>query len=223
MPSPATPALPAETAVEIRDKLVRSGMIGPAEDLDDPSSTRRRVLEAAIRLFADRGFDACTMRDLGREVGVKAPAIYNYYESKEHILAAASKDALRRFFTAVFGPLVEDPEEERFERVVRRWVNFQIEERAIARANDALIDTGTLKRLLPREDWEEMALSLRHLLDLVASLVGRPAGVDEFLLAGSIAGVCDRSARSLGPDHDLTQTEIADQVWTLCSRMVDGG
>ncbi|MBS1843027.1 MAG: hypothetical protein JST53_01295, partial [Actinobacteria bacterium] len=57
----ATPTVPTPTsALEIRDQLVRGGMIGPAEDLDDPASTRRRILEAAIRLFADRGFDACT-------------------------------------------------------------------------------------------------------------------------------------------------------------------
>ena len=211
-----------KSTLELRDALVRSGMIGPADDLDDPSSTRRRVLEAAIRLFADRGFDACTMRDLGREVGVKAPAIYNYYESKEHILAAASRDALRRFMTAVFGPLAEDPEDERFKRVVRRWVIFQIEERDIARANDAMIDTGALKRLLPKEDWEGIADSLRLLLALVASLIEPvPEGIDEQLLVSSIAAVCDRSWRSLGRGKKLSKEEIADEVWELCRRMAD--
>lgn len=194
-------------------------MIGPAEDLDDPNSTRRRVLEAAIRLFADRGFDACTMRDLGREVGVKAPAIYNYFESKEHILAAASRDALRRFFTIVVGPLAEDPEDERFERVVRRWVGFQIEEREIARANDALIETGALQRILPEESWEEIAASLRHLYSLIGSLVEPPAGIERRLLVSSIAAICDRSWRSQIGDRGLTSEQVADQVWMLCRRM----
>jgi AcrR family transcriptional regulator len=194
-------------------------MIGPADDLDDPASTRRRVLEAAIRLFADRGFDACTMRDLGREVGVKAPAIYNYYDSKEHILAAASRDALRRFFTAVIGPLAEDPEDERFERVVRRWVAFQIEERDIARANDAMIDTGALKRLLPKDEWEDISATLRRLRTLIASLIDGPQDTNEALLVSALAAVCDGSWRSLGRDNRLSKEEIGDQVWLLCQRM----
>jgi TetR/AcrR family transcriptional regulator, cholesterol catabolism regulator len=211
------------SALEIRDQLVRAGMIGPAEDLDDPTSTRRRILEAAIRLFADRGFDACTMRDLGREVGIKAPAIYNYYDSKEQILAAASRDALRRFFTAVIGPLAEDPEDQRLERVVRRWVAFQIEERAIARWNDSLIDTGTLKRVLPADEWRRIAQSLRTPLQLLISLVETPPGTDPRLLAVSIAAACDRSGRRLGRDHRLAERATGDQIWQLCQRMTAAG
>ncbi|MGV1048829.1 MAG: TetR/AcrR family transcriptional regulator [Solirubrobacterales bacterium] len=220
MTSPASSTAPSrESPLEIRDQLVRAGMIGPGEGFDDPNSTRQRVLEAAIRLFADRGFDACTMRDLGREVGVKAPAIYNYYDSKEHILAAASRDALRRFFTAVIGPLAEDPEEERLERVVRRWVAFQIEEREIARANDAMIDTGALKRLLPKKEWKEIASSLRHLLALMSVLLDVPPGTNPHLLVGSIAAVCDRSWHWRHGEYGLSQEEVADQVWLLCQRM----
>lgn len=205
--------------LEIRDQLVRAGMIGPGDD-GDPNSTRRRVLDAAMKLFADRGFDACTMRDLGREVGVKAPAIYNYYESKEAILAASARDALRRFFTAVVGPLAEDPAEQRFEQVIRRWVAFQIGEREIARANDVMIDTGALKRLLPRQDWEDIALSLRHLMALMAALIEAPPdGIDQSVLVGSIAAICDRSWSWLHRKRELTPEQVADQVWFLCRQM----
>ncbi|MBS1843051.1 MAG: hypothetical protein JST53_01415, partial [Actinobacteria bacterium] len=147
------------------------------------------------------------------------PAIYNYYDSKEHILAAASRDALRRFFTAVFGPLAEDPEEKRLELVVRRWVAFQIEERAIARWNDSLIDTGTLKRVLPTDEWRHIAAALRAPLELLAGLLDSAPGTDPRLLAVAIAAACDRSGRRLGPDHPLDREGVADQIWLLCRRM----
>ncbi|MDE3198353.1 MAG: TetR/AcrR family transcriptional regulator [Acidobacteriota bacterium] len=48
--------------------------------------TRRKILEAALRLFRDQGFDAATMRDIAREAGVATGAAYYYYESKDALV-----------------------------------------------------------------------------------------------------------------------------------------
>lgn len=218
----AHPEAGRDAALEIREELVRSGMIGPPADGDDPASTRQRVLEAAITQFADRGFHACTMRDLGSAVGIKAPAIYNHFDSKEQILAQASREVLRRFCTAVLGPLVDDPEDERFERTVKRWVSFQIEEREVTRANDALLDTGALRRILPKEDWERIATAIRHVTGLLATFVTAEADgeIDADLLSRVIPAVCDRAALVYRPGGPLSTEQIAHQAWLMCHRMV---
>ncbi|HVX17753.1 MAG TPA: TetR family transcriptional regulator [Acidimicrobiales bacterium] len=61
-----------------------------AEDLPQGQAARRqRVVEAALALAADGGYDAVQMRDVGREAGVALGTIYRYFSSKDHLLAAA--------------------------------------------------------------------------------------------------------------------------------------
>lgn len=45
--------------------------------------TREVILDTAERLFAARGVDGVTMRDLAREMGLTAPSLYNHFPSKQ--------------------------------------------------------------------------------------------------------------------------------------------
>jgi TetR/AcrR family fatty acid metabolism transcriptional regulator len=47
---------------------------------------RRLILEAAIRVFARRGFHHCRVSDVADEAGVAYGLVYHYFESKEEIL-----------------------------------------------------------------------------------------------------------------------------------------
>ncbi len=48
--------------------------------------TRARILEAALKLFRERGFDEASMRDVADEAGVATGAAYYYFPSKEAIV-----------------------------------------------------------------------------------------------------------------------------------------
>jgi AcrR family transcriptional regulator len=48
--------------------------------------TGSRILEAALTLFRQEGFDKATMRDIAREAGVATGAAYYYYASKDAIV-----------------------------------------------------------------------------------------------------------------------------------------
>jgi AcrR family transcriptional regulator len=50
--------------------------------------TRERILEAALALFADRGYEATTMRDVAREAGTSLGLAYRYFASKEEFALA---------------------------------------------------------------------------------------------------------------------------------------
>jgi AcrR family transcriptional regulator len=50
--------------------------------------TRRRVHEAALALFREKGFDATTMRDVAAAAGMSLGAAYHYFDSKEAIVMA---------------------------------------------------------------------------------------------------------------------------------------
>ena len=52
------------------------------------SETRRRIFEAALTLFRERGFDATTMRDVAARSELSLGAAYHYFPSKEAIVLA---------------------------------------------------------------------------------------------------------------------------------------
>jgi TetR/AcrR family transcriptional regulator, fatty acid metabolism regulator protein len=51
-----------------------------------PVDRRRQILDAAIRVFARRGFHACRVSDIAREAGVAYGLVYHYFNSKEQVL-----------------------------------------------------------------------------------------------------------------------------------------
>ena len=50
--------------------------------------TSERILDAALRLFRERGFAQTTMRDIASEAGVATGAAYYYFRSKEELVMA---------------------------------------------------------------------------------------------------------------------------------------
>jgi TetR/AcrR family fatty acid metabolism transcriptional regulator len=47
---------------------------------------RRQILDAAVRVFARRGFHACRVSDVADEAGVAYGLVYHYFRSKEEVL-----------------------------------------------------------------------------------------------------------------------------------------
>jgi AcrR family transcriptional regulator len=50
--------------------------------------TRERILEAALGLFAEKGYEATTMRGVAREAGASLGLAYRYFASKEEFALA---------------------------------------------------------------------------------------------------------------------------------------
>jgi AcrR family transcriptional regulator len=50
--------------------------------------TRDRILDAALKLFRERGFEKATMRDIATEAGVATGGAYYYYRTKEDLVMA---------------------------------------------------------------------------------------------------------------------------------------
>jgi AcrR family transcriptional regulator len=52
------------------------------------ASTRDRILDVALDLFTDQGFDGTSMREIAERLHMSKPAIYYHFASKEEILVA---------------------------------------------------------------------------------------------------------------------------------------
>ncbi|GFE52360.1 TetR family transcriptional regulator [Roseobacter cerasinus] len=85
--------------------------------------TGPRVRAAAQKLFAARGFAAVSMREIAREVGVQAGALYNYTADKQSLLF----DLMQSHLEALLQTFEDDPTatpEARLEHFVRFHIRF---------------------------------------------------------------------------------------------------
>ncbi|MDF2464295.1 MAG: putative long-chain-fatty-acid-CoA ligase [Ramlibacter sp.] len=48
--------------------------------------TEKAIREAAVKVIAKHGFQAASLREIAKEVGIRAPSLYNYIKSKEKLL-----------------------------------------------------------------------------------------------------------------------------------------
>jgi AcrR family transcriptional regulator len=87
---------------------------------NEPKSTRDRILDVALDLFIEKGFDKTSLREIAEQLGVTKAALYYHFASKEDILLALhmrihdfGTDALTRMgnqdpSSAVWGELLEE-------------------------------------------------------------------------------------------------------------------
>jgi AcrR family transcriptional regulator len=61
-------------------------MMPPAKITPKAEETGLRILDAALALFRQPGFDSATMRDIAQKAGVATGAAYYYYPSKDAIV-----------------------------------------------------------------------------------------------------------------------------------------
>lgn len=60
-------------------------------------STKRRILEKALTLFSEKGFEAVSVGQIAKEVGIKAPSLYKHYKSKQDIFDAIMDEMAVRY------------------------------------------------------------------------------------------------------------------------------
>lgn len=72
-------------------------------------TTKEKIFEAAIDLFAQKGFDATSMREIAETVGIKKASMYSHYKSKDEILEKIVEYPMARI--EIVGPQNVETEE----------------------------------------------------------------------------------------------------------------
>ena len=71
--------------------------LSPGKREQTKLANRQAILDAAREVFREMGFETATVRDIIRRTGLSVGAFYNYYRSKEEVVAALADDGARRF------------------------------------------------------------------------------------------------------------------------------
>ena len=129
-----------------------------------PGYDLESVLQAAVEVFIERGYDGASMEDLSRRLGIAKSAIYHHVSGKEELLRLALDRALDGWSQAAERALALDaPAIDRLEMLVRGTV---------AVLETRLPYVTLLLRVHGNTDVERAALERRRSFDrLVASLV----------------------------------------------------
>jgi TetR/AcrR family transcriptional regulator, fatty acid metabolism regulator protein len=62
---------------------------------------RRRILDAAVRAFARKGYHACRVGEIASEAGVAYGLVYHYFTSKDEILETIFRETWSQMLTAI--------------------------------------------------------------------------------------------------------------------------
>lgn len=102
--------------------------------------TGARILDAALDLFREQGFDSATMRDIATRAGVATGAAYYYYASKDAIVMAFYERSWREIQPAIEAALAEAHGlETKLHAIIRVKLDHFSANRAVLRA---LLRTG---------------------------------------------------------------------------------
>ncbi len=187
------------------------------------------ILEAAIGLFAKRGFEATTMQDVAAQVGMTAPALYYYFDSKQALLFEVIELNLERILERLEAALaaVGGTATERLQAFVRTHLAFQLEKVERARVYNAMF-LGT-EALLSVLSGEQRAAILR-LQSRVRAMLG---GILERGVARREFSITDMTVTTMGilalgefvpawfqPRGGLERSHVADRYSALALRMV---
>src|SRR5438105_12179421 len=73
----------------------------------DPDRSQN-IIEAAVRVFARRGYFTSRVSDIAREAGIAAGTIYLYFDTKEDILITLFRDKMATFVSALWHAIADE-------------------------------------------------------------------------------------------------------------------
>lgn len=100
----------------------------PADRTASTEEKRRQILEAAVRVFARRGFHTSRVGDIAEEAGVAHGLLYHYFASKDEVLQTVFRESWGQLLARFEGVAASDePPDEKLRGIVkillRTWRN----------------------------------------------------------------------------------------------------
>jgi TetR/AcrR family transcriptional regulator, cholesterol catabolism regulator len=181
-----------------------------------PQSRRVEICRTAAQIFRDRGYDATSVSDVARALGMTKAGLYHYFDSKEALLLEIMTYGLERVRDEVVLPVrgIADPEE-RLRQIVLRHARIATNGRgAVAHLGDEI-------RALPPAGRKQIEERMRYYVDLLRNTLaelkadGRLRDVDPTVAAFSLLGMILWLPRWFRQDGRLSQERVANEIANL--------
>ena len=180
-----------------------------------PGYDREQVLTIAVQLFNDQGYDATSVADLAKRLGLTKSALYHHVESKESILEVALDDALTGLERALDDALAAEPTAIASLRHVVRG--------AVGVLTAKLPQVTLLLRVRGNSEIERAALERRRAFDHRVTAIVREAqsagdlagDIDAAVATRLIFGMVNSLTEWYRPGGAVDPDQLADDVLRL--------
>lgn len=190
-----------------------------------PSDKRRRIIDAAVKVFAERGFYHARVSEVAAEAGVAGGTIYNYFKNKDDLLISLFEDRMEAILADFRAELAGI---EKVSDRLRRFVELHL---AMVARDPTLAEVLTVElRQSSKFMREYKARKFGEYLALLESLVVEGiqcgefrADIDPKILRRALFGAIDEvSLTWVGAIRDNNPEpypldRAADQIWRLYS------
>lgn len=95
---------------------------------------REQILEAAVAVFAERGYQRATVKEIAARAGIAPGTIYLYFRNKRELLLALAETLIRRAADALLAPRCELDVESHLALILRDRLRFVRENQGLLRA-----------------------------------------------------------------------------------------
>jgi AcrR family transcriptional regulator len=92
-----------ETQVELRDMTA----VAPLVRVTKAERTRRRILDAAARLFGEKGYSVTSLREIAEAADLKDGSLYYHFTSKDDLVDEVTRDGVSRALQHIRGAIDE--------------------------------------------------------------------------------------------------------------------
>ena len=173
---------------------------------------RDHVVDVAVKVFTERGYDGTSMANIADALGVHKSSIYHHVSGKEQLL----DDAVKRALNALHGMLaepgaVDGPAVERLRYVVRRTVEIMVRQ---------LAEVTVLLRIRGNTPTERWAIARRREFDravqrIVAAAIADGdlrSDIDTALVTRLIFGMSNSVTERYQPGGRLSARDMASAI-----------
>ncbi|WP_040796088.1 TetR family transcriptional regulator [Nocardia higoensis] len=173
--------------------------------MTSPPPSRERLQHAALRLFADRGFDGTTVADIAAEAGLTERTFFRHFTDKREALFTPQAEFDALFLAGLDGHPGRDPRALTETALTTAAAAFPGTRREWCRARQRVIDADV--RFQERELLKLVTVARA----LTTALVNRGIEPIQARMAAETAGAAFRVAFELWVDRDDERT-LADTV-----------
>ena len=188
----------------------------------DPRDKRRRIHDAAIQVFAQKGFYSARVSDIARAAGVADGTIYLYFKNKDDLLISLFEDRMEHIIAEFRASMVQRPTAtDRLRRFIELHLQMVAERPRLAEV--LTVELRQSSKFMR----EYKAPKFQEYLEILANIVVEGQAAGEFdaqlhptLLKRIIFGALDEVAlRWVGARRKPYSLErAAHEIWTICAR-----
>ena len=180
-----------------------------------PEARREQILDEAARLILDEGLYAVTMERLARDVGISKGLVYNYFATRDALLAALLR---REQIELRDRGMASALRTESFHDLIRQTTRLYLEQtRDRGALIAALLSDPSVAKLMEQDNRAERDAVFRYFVRAVRREFGLPLPLS-IIVVDMLSAVTDQAGKLVA--QGLVDVDAATEI---CAELITGG